>query len=241
MSTADQSCFMFLLAGRLPRYGLGVLACLDLLAAAIVLPAVAAGCSQVRPEAGQAVCADEPLVDLADVAPRIVLDLRYATADNFLRQKLYPVARCLLRESVADRLRRVQDDLEVKGLGLKVFDGYRPLSVQRRMWGVFPDPKYVADPARGSRHNRGAAVDVTLVDAKGRELPMPSAFDEFSERAHRNYAGGTAEQRRNRRVLEDAMERHGFSGLDSEWWHFDAPGWQHYTILDQPLERGVSR
>jgi len=151
------------------------------------------------------------------------------------------VARCLLRESVAHRLSRVQDDLEARGLGLKVFDGYRPLSVQRRMWAVLPDPEYVADPAKGSRHNRGAAVDVTLVDTRGRELPMPSAFDEFSERAHRDYAGGTAEQRRNRRVLQEAMERHGFSGLDSEWWHFDAPGWRQYPVLDQPLERRVSR
>lgn len=194
------------------------------------------GCAPRRADAFGTPRPDEPLVDLARVDPRIVLDLRYATENNFLGRKLYPVARCLLRESVAHRLRRVQDDLEAQGLGLKVFDGYRPLSVQKKMWEVMPDPTYVADPAKGSRHNRGAAVDLTLVDAAGNELPMPSEFDEFTERAHRDYAGGTDEQRRNRRILQDAMERHGFTGLDSEWWHFDAPGWTSYPVLDQPLE-----
>jgi D-alanyl-D-alanine dipeptidase len=194
------------------------------------------GCAPRCAEAFGTPDPDEPLVDLARVDPRIILDLRYATENNFLGRKLYPAARCLLRESVAHRLRRVQDDLEARGLGLKVFDGYRPLSVQRKMWAVMPDPTYVADPAKGSRHNRGAAVDLTLVDAAGNELPMPSEFDEFTERSHRDYAGGTEEERRDRRTLQDAMERHGFTGLDSEWWHFDAPGWAHYPISDQPLE-----
>jgi D-alanyl-D-alanine dipeptidase len=194
------------------------------------------GCAVRRPPARGTPSPDEPLVDLARIDPRIILDLRYATSNNFLGRRLYPVARCLLRESVARRLRRVQDDLEARGLGLKVFDGYRPLFVQKKMWQVMPDPRYVADPARGSRHNRGAAVDVTLVDSEGNELPMPSDFDEFSERAHRDYVGGTEEQRRNRRLLQDAMERQGFSGLDSEWWHFDAPGWESYPVVDHPLD-----
>jgi D-alanyl-D-alanine dipeptidase len=194
------------------------------------------GCAVRRPSAWGTPSPDEPLVDLAQVDPRIILDLRYATPNNFLGRRLYPVARCLLRESVAHRLRRVQNDLEARGLGLKVLDGYRPLFVQKKMWQVMPDPRYVADPARGSRHNRGAAVDVTLVDSEGNELPMPSDFDEFSERAHRDYVGGTEEQRRNRRLLQDAMERQGFSGLDSEWWHFDAPGWESYPVVDHPLD-----
>jgi len=194
----------------------------------VALPACAAGCSGIS--------ADERLVNLAEVDPRIVLDVRYATADNFLKEPVYPVARCLLRECAARRLRRVQDDLAARGMGLKVYDAYRPLSVQRRMWAVMPDPKYVADPANGSRHNRGAAVDVTLVDSAGRELSMPCPYDEFSPRADREYRGGTPEERNNRRILEKAMRRQGFIGLDSEWWHFDARGWERYPVLDVPLE-----
>jgi D-alanyl-D-alanine dipeptidase len=179
--------------------------------------------------------AEEPLVDLSVVDPRVVIDLRYATSDNFTGQRLYPVARCLLRESVAHRLRRVQDRLAAQGLGLKVYDGYRPLSVQRRMWEIMPDPTYVADPAKGSRHNRGAAVDVTLVDLDGWELEMPTAFDDFSPAAHRHYAGGTETSRSNRQTLIQAMEAEGFTGLADEWWHFDAPDWRQYPLLDVTL------
>lgn len=201
-------------------------------AAVVWLAATAGpGCSQM--DAGRA---DEPLVAISEVNPRIIVDIRYATAENFMHQPLYPVNRCLLRESVARRLSRVQEDLEAQGLGLKVFDAYRPLSVQRRMWAVLPDPQFVADPARGSRHNRGAAVDVTLVDAHGRELAMPSGYDEFSERARTDYQGSTSIARANRNQLIRAMQRRGFKVLASEWWHFDAPGWQRYAVLDVPLD-----
>ena len=179
---------------------------------------------------------DEGLVEVAAIDPRILIDLRYATANNFTGRPLYPVARCLLRESVAKRLSRVQDRLAAKGMALKIYDGYRPLSVQRIMWKLVPDPKYVADPAKGSRHNRGAAVDVTLVDDQGRELEMPTGYDDFTPAAARDYAGGTEAARRHRRTLTEAMEAEGFVGLDSEWWHFDAPGWGDYPILDVPLK-----
>ncbi|MHC4234599.1 MAG: D-alanyl-D-alanine dipeptidase, partial [Planctomycetota bacterium] len=175
------------------------------------------------------------LVDVSLIDPRILIDLRYATADNFTGQQLYPVARCLLRESVARRLQRVQDRLVRRGLGLKIYDGYRPLSVQRKLWEIVPDPKYVADPAKGSRHNRGAAVDVTLVDFTGRDLEMPTGYDDFSPAAHRDYSGGTKASRQNRQILTDAMEAEGFRGLADEWWHFDAPGWEGYPLLDVPL------
>ncbi len=201
---------------RLPALGMGGL-----------LMLLSLGCSQTR---------HEPLVDVAVVDPRILVDIRYATADNFMHRVLYPVNRCLLRASVAHRLSRVQSDLEARGLGLKIYDGYRPLSVQKLMWQVMPDERYVADPSKGSRHNRGAAVDVTLVDRWGRELPMPSAYDEFSERAGRGYPGGSVDGRHYRDVLIGAMERRGFSGLSSEWWHFDAPGWQVYPVMDVALE-----
>ncbi|GJM24304.1 MAG: hypothetical protein DHS20C16_07190 [Phycisphaerae bacterium] len=178
---------------------------------------------------------DSRLVPVADVASGIVLDLRYATTNNFTGEQLYPEAICLLRPSVADRLARVQESLRERGLGLKIFDGYRPLSVQKKMWALVPDPKYVADPKDGSRHNRGCAVDVTLVDADGNELEMPTGYDDFTEAAHQDYKGGTPSARRNRNLLRQAMESAGFVALPSEWWHFDAPDWRKYPILDEPL------
>ncbi|HEY9669141.1 MAG TPA: M15 family metallopeptidase [Coleofasciculaceae cyanobacterium] len=178
---------------------------------------------------------DARLIDIRKVNPDIALDIRYATANNFLKQKLYPVARCVLRGAAAKRLSQVQEDLEKKGLGLKVFDCYRPLSVQRLMWKVKPDSRYVANPAYGSRHNRGAAVDLTLVDRNGKELEMPTGFDNFTERAHRNYRGGSAQSRKNSKTLEDAMKKYGFIPISTEWWHFDAPGWDKYAILDIPF------
>lgn len=175
------------------------------------------------------------LVDVLTLAPRLRLDVRYATPRNFTHQTLYAHARCLLQPVVAARLAAAERELEGRGLGLLVFDCYRPLSVQRRMWALVPNPDYVADPKLGSRHNRGAAVDLTLVDGRGRPLPMPSAYDEFSPRARRDFAGGSAVERRDRALLEEVMARHGFVGLPTEWWHFDAGEWQTYPLLDDPL------
>jgi D-alanyl-D-alanine dipeptidase len=177
---------------------------------------------------------DEPLVEVADVDPRIMIDLRYATPDNFTEQVLYPTnLRCKLRASVAQRLSRVQDRLESEGLGLKIYDGFRPLSVQRTMWAKVPDPRFVANPANGSRHNRGAAVDVTLVDRAGNELEMPTPYDEFTDAAHRDYTGGSEASLRNRKILSDAMAAEGFTGLPTEWWHFDAPHWREYDMVEE--------
>ena len=172
------------------------------------------------------------LVELSRIDPRIVIDLRYATTQNFTKEQLYPMARCFLRDTVARRLSRVQDHLAQMGLGLKIYDGYRPLSVQKKMWALVPDPRYVADPAKGSRHNRGAAVDVTLVDENGRELEMPTGYDDFTESAHRDYAGGSEKSRKNRELLTKAMAAEGFEGLPTEWWHFDATGWEDYPVTD---------
>lgn len=184
--------------------------------------------------------AAEALVELNRIDPRIVVDLRYATSNNFTGEILYPMARCFLRETVARRLSRVQDRLAQMGLGLKIYDGYRPLSVQKMMWTLVPDPRYVADPAKGSRHNRGAAVDVTLVDDKGRELEMPTGYDDFTESAHRDYAGGSEESRRNREQLAKAMATEGFEGLATEWWHFDAPGWERYPVMNKNISELAS-
>ena len=175
------------------------------------------------------------LVDIRTVNRNIRLDIRYATANNFLKQKMYPIAKCALRNSVAQKLALVQTDLEKIGLGLKVYDCYRPFSVTKQMWEVMPDPNYVANPARGSRHNRGAAVDLTLVDRTGKELEMPTPFDDFTTKAHRNYQGGSAESRKNRQLLEDAMKKQGFIGITTEWWHFDSEDWQKFAILDISL------
>jgi D-alanyl-D-alanine dipeptidase len=119
------------------------------------------------------------------------------------------------------------------GYGLKIFDGYRPLSVQWKMWEVFPQPGYVADPRKGSRHNRGAAVDVTLIRlSDGAELPMPTSYDDFTERAHRNFKDLPEEVIRNRELLEAMLTKHGFVGLHTEWWHFDDKDWRTYPIMD---------
>lgn len=178
---------------------------------------------------------ESPLVEIEKLNPRIRIDIRYATPDNFMKEALYPVARCFLRKEVAEKIVRVQERLEKKGLGLKIFDGYRPLSVQKKMWAKFPLEGFIANPAKGSNHNRGAAVDLTLVDAEGKELPMPSAYDEFSERAHRTYAKATKEEMQNRALLQEEMEREGFIGLSTEWWHFDDKDSKSWPLLDIPL------
>ncbi len=179
---------------------------------------------------------DSPLVEIQKLNPRIRIDIKYATPDNFMKETLYPVARCFLRKEVAVKILRVQESLEKNGLGLKIFDGYRPLSVQKKMWAKFPLEGFIANPAKGSNHNRGAAVDLTLVDAHGRELPMPSAYDEFSDRAHRNYDKASPEEMKNRKRLQDEMAKEGFVGISTEWWHFDDKDAKTWPVLDLPLE-----
>lgn len=176
------------------------------------------------------------LIDIHSISPTIVLDIRYATVNNFMGKRLYPQARCLLRVPVAAQLASVQADLQKQGLGLKVYDCYRPLSVQRQMWKLVPDTRYVANPATGSRHNRGSAVDVTLVDRTGKELEMPTEFDHFTEQAHINYSGASTKAQKNRQLLEQVMTRHGFVPLPTEWWHFDAKNWSQFSLSEVPLD-----
>jgi zinc D-Ala-D-Ala dipeptidase len=160
------------------------------------------------------------------------LDIRYATANNFTKMRLYEEARCFLRPATARKLSEVEEELRGSGLRLKLFDCYRPLSVQKKMWAIVPDDRYVADPAKGSRHNRGAAVDLTIVREDSSELPMPTGYDDFTERAHRNYQGLPPDARENRALLERVMTKHGFVGLPTEWWHFDDADWEQYPVLD---------
>lgn len=179
--------------------------------------------------------AESTLVNIQDVAPGIRLDIRYATARNFTGTKLYEEAACYLRVPAARALAAAQRELEKQRLGLKVYDCYRPLSVQRKLWKLVPDERYVANPEKGSRHNRGAAVDLTLVDRNGRELPMPTEYDDFSERAHRDYSALPESAIRNRALLEDIMKRHGFEPLPTEWWHFDFTGWEQCPLENVPF------
>lgn len=171
-------------------------------------------------------------IELNKLNPGILLDIRYATTNNFTGKIVYPEARAFLVKDAALSLDSVQKELEAIGLGLKIYDGYRPLSVQKKFWEIMPDERYVADPQKGSRHNRGMAVDLTLVDKNGKEMNMPTEYDDFTEKAHRDYMNLTEEQIKNRKVLEDVMTKYGFTGLPTEWWHFDYKGWENYEVLD---------
>lgn len=187
---------------------------------------------------GTAQTAEDELVNIKHLIPDIVLDLRYNTVDNFCGQKLYTTDECLLTHTAVRRLQVVQDSLRARGLGLKVYDGYRPRSVQYLMFEIFPNPVYVADPATGSIHNRGGAVDVSLVDAvTGIELNMPTEFDDFSNMAHHGWTLGlTAEQIANREMLLDMMARvGGFEPYSQEWWHYTVPSASNYPLLDFQL------
>jgi D-alanyl-D-alanine dipeptidase len=177
---------------------------------------------------------DTRLVEITDI-PR---DVRYATTNNFMHQILYPVAKVFLRRPAAIALHDVERDLAREGLGLRLFDGYRPYRVTVRMWKPIRNPDFVADPAKGSRHNRGAAVDLTLIDLRtGRELPMPTGYDAFTVKARQDYNDLPAEAIANRAKLREVMTRHGFDPLPSEWWHFDFRGWEKFELLDLPLEK----
>lgn len=178
---------------------------------------------------------DKRLVDVESLG--IPIDVRYATADNFMKRPLYPVAKAYLRAPAARALADVQRDLAARDVGIKVYDAYRPYRVTEAMWEPIKDPDYVADPAKGSRHNRGAAVDVTLVDLRtGAELPMPTGYDDFTPRAHHDFTELPPEVLANRALLRETMERHGFEPLPSEWWHYDFRGWEQFELMDVGLE-----
>lgn len=175
------------------------------------------------------------LVDIQHIIPDIQVCLRYATSDNVFKQAIYPFQRCLLLKEAALQLAVVQKELKKLDLKLLVWDGFRSLEMQWKLWEIMPDERYVADPRKGGRHTRGTAVDVTLIDALGNLLEMPSGFDDFSERAHRDFMGASLEAMQNRELLERAMEMHGFIGLPTEWWHFDLTEWEKYPPLSIDL------
>lgn len=175
---------------------------------------------------------ESELVDIQEIIPNIQIDLKYATPDNFTGQTVYQFNSCLLQKEAAIRLLAVQEELESMGLGLKVWDGFRPMASQWAFWELVPDERYVSDPRKGGRHTRGTAIDVTLITKEGRELIMPSEFDDFSEKAHSDYMEASDEAIHNRKLLREVMEKHGFEVFPSEWWHFDLDGWQNYPPID---------
>ncbi len=174
------------------------------------------------------------LVDISVEIPDAVIDMRYATADNFTGKVLYPTARCKLRRAVAARLAQAAETLRAQDRRLVLWDCYRPRAIQRELWKLVPDPRYVADPKLGSKHNRGAAVDLALADKAGKRVAMPTQFDDFSEAAHRDRAL-TGDAGAEARRLEDAMTKAGFKPMPTEWWHFDAPDSADYPLSDEPL------
>lgn len=173
------------------------------------------------------------LVDLEKFIPGLVLDIRYATNNNFTGEKIYDEAKAFARKPVAEALLRVQNELKQQGLGIKVFDGYRPYRATVRFYEVYKDTTYVASPYRGSRHNRGCALDLTIVNLKTREeLEMPTGYDSFKKEAWPSTPVKDPVVRKNREMLINIMEKHGFKVNGSEWWHFDFIGWKKFDVMD---------
>ena len=180
------------------------------------------------------------LVELVTLDPTIHLDVRYATSNNFLSTPVYTQARAFMQRPAAEALVAASAELRQHGWGVLVHDAYRPWYVTKVFWEATPADKhdFVADPAEGSKHNRGCAVDMTLYDLKtGKPAEMPSLYDEMSPRAAADYTGGTAAQRERRDLLRRVMESHGFTVYSVEWWHFDYRDWQQYPILNVPFEQ----
>ena len=170
-------------------------------------------------------------VRVSDYVPGVQVELKYATADNFTGQRIYEFEDVFLRYGTVMKLKAAAEELDAMGYGLKIWDGFRPVSAQFKLWEVCPDDTYVADPNKGySNHSRGFAVDVTLVDREGREVEMPTGFDDFSAKADRDYSECGSEAAVNARLLETTMEKHGFEGYWGEWWHFNDT--QKYDVED---------
>lgn len=179
------------------------------------------------------------LVELTKLDPSIRLDIRYATDQNFLSTPMYSQARAFLQRPAAEALVRANQKLRAEGYGVLIHDAYRPWYVTKMFWDATPDDKkiFVADPATGSKHNRGCAVDLSIYDMKtGREVSMPSIYDEMTPRAFADYPGGTSDERQHRAILRSAMESQGFTVYPNEWWHFDYKEWKEYPIMNVRFE-----
>lgn len=178
------------------------------------------------------------LIDLEKLIPNIVLDIKYATKDNFTKEIIYTEAKAFARKPVAEALKKVQDSLAHHNLKIKIYDAYRPYAASVKFYEVYPDSNFVANPKYGSRHNRGCAVDLTLLDlATGIEIPMPTVYDDFSEKAHPEYKNFSKDVIENRAFLFNIMAHFGFKHYPTEWWHFDYQGWENYPLMDLSFEQ----
>ncbi len=178
----------------------------------------------------------EPLVEVVTLIPDAVVDLRYATEDNFMKKAVYPAtAKCLLLERSAKQLKAAADVLREKGFRIRLYDCYRPHHVQFELWKVMPVPGYVAEPVKGSNHNRGGAIDLGLVTLDGKDVEFPSGYDNFTKAAHHSFTGGTKEAREHRDLLRATMEAAGFKKNGMEWWHYDLPDAFKYPLRDEPF------
>lgn len=186
---------------------------------------------------------NQQMVNIANYIPGIRMDIRYATPNNFTKRVLYRNPLVLLRLPAARALKAVQEDIKSRGYGLKIFDCYRPYRVTEKMWEIVPDDRYAADPKKGSGHNRGVAVDLTIIDLKtGTEIPMPTGYDDFTEMAHYSSIPPDPKARVNRAFLREIMEKHGFVALETEWWHFFLPDYQKFPLMDVTFEQlAISR
>ncbi|MEO6148974.1 MAG: M15 family metallopeptidase [Mucilaginibacter sp.] len=177
------------------------------------------------------------LVEIKKMIPGIALNIRYATKNNFTGQAVYRQAKAFARLPVVKALQQVQLALKARGLALKIYDAYRPYSVTVKFYEIAKDTTFVADPAKGSRHNRGCAIDLTLIDIKtGRELDMPTGYDSFEKAAAADYPDLSPQKLKNREILRAVMEANGFKIYPSEWWHYDFNGWEQYELMDIPFE-----
>ncbi len=167
---------------------------------------------------------DSTFVNINDYSSDFVLDMKYGTEDNFLKSKVYECSSCFLRLKTVKSLIDANVEFKAKGYKIKLFDCYRPLSVQKKMWVIVSNPNYVADPAKGSIHNRGGAVDMTIVDKRGKEVDMGTVFDFFGPESSHNYLKLSRKVLKNRLLLKNIMLKHNFESFDSEWWHYNLVG-----------------
>ena len=180
------------------------------------------------------------MIELRKSIPTIEYDLKYATSDNFTHVRLYPEGLhfTFMRKEAVEALVKINHELAKKGISIKVWDAYRPYAVTQKFWDIIHDERYVANPSKGSGHNRGIAIDLTLIDVNtGKELDMPTEFDDFSERAHHGYMNLSPEKIKNREFLREIMEKNGFIKFDTEWWHYYLPNGDKYNVLDIPFEK----
>jgi D-alanyl-D-alanine dipeptidase len=178
------------------------------------------------------------LVEIKKAIPNIKLDIRYATKNNFMQQVMYKQARAFARKPVVESLKKIQKELNKKGYGLKIFDGYRPYAITVEFYKKASDKNFVANPAKGSKHNRGCAVDLTLINLKtGKEILMPTPYDSFSAAAAAKYENVSPEAKKNRDFLITIMRKYKMNVLENEWWHYDFSGWKNYDLMDIPFEK----